>query len=157
MTVEFNNPGATVTTGSARRTVSLNGLPVVDETVALCDEATTCPLATGFNNRSAASTWPDVTGKVVSTVHWYDESKAELLCIKTTVTAGAAAGPRLRGVPPATAERLQHLAQPVFRHSTALVALSPSEFQPLEFGGLCPAVANHTHGGWRWWYGADRW
>jgi hypothetical protein len=86
MAVEFENPGAPVTYGTARRTVSLNGLPVVDETVALCPDATTCPLTTGFNNRSATTSWPDVTGKVVSTVRWYDESAAELLCIKTSVT-----------------------------------------------------------------------
>jgi hypothetical protein len=86
MAVEFENPGAPVTYGTAKRTVSLNGLPVVDETVGLCPDATTCPLATGFNNRSATTSWPDVTGKIVSTVRWYDESAAELLCIKTSVT-----------------------------------------------------------------------
>jgi hypothetical protein len=163
MTVEFTNPGITVQGGTAHRTVSLNGLPIVDETVSLCNEATACPLTTGFNNRSAPSTWPDVTGKIASTVRWADENGDELLCIKTVVTT-AAAGPRLRGVPPATisatqktlqiifqkysqnqsrrdwlgrqqnslfrkdsseklAERIRHIAQPVFQHSTALVPL----------------------------------
>lgn len=97
MAVEFENPGQAVESGSAKRSVTLNGLPVVDETVALCPDATTCPLTTGFNNRSATSTWPDVTGKVVSTIRWYDESAAELLCIKTSVTVSS---PRLRGSRP---------------------------------------------------------
>lgn len=95
MAVEFQNPGASVTHGTAKRTVTLNGLPVVDETVGLCPDATECPLASGFNNRSATSTWPDVTGKVVSTIRWYDESAAELLCIKTSVNVASAH--RLRG------------------------------------------------------------
>lgn len=98
MAVEFQNPGAPVEYGTAKRTVSLNGLPIVDETVALCPDATTCPIASGFNNRSATSTWPDVTGKVVSTIRWYDESAAELLCIKTSVTVSEVKkSHRLRG------------------------------------------------------------
>ena len=120
MTVEFQNPGAEVTDGKARRKVTLNGLPVVDETVALCGEATTCPLVSGFNNRSAASTWPDVTGKIVSTIQWLDSAGAELLCIKTSVTT---ARPRLRGVPRASTEAVQHLVQPVFIHSKALTVI----------------------------------
>jgi hypothetical protein len=96
MAVEFENPGAPIAYGTAKRTVSLNGLPVVDEVVALCPDATTCPLTTGFNNRSVTSTWPDITGKVVSTIRWYDESAAELLCIKTSVTVSSVKH-RLRG------------------------------------------------------------
>jgi hypothetical protein len=96
MAVEFENPDAPVAYGTAKRTVSLNGLPVVDEAVALCGDATTCPLTTGFNNRSVTSTWPDITGKVVSTIRWYDESAAELLCIKTSVTVSSVEH-RLRG------------------------------------------------------------
>jgi len=119
MTVEFQNPGADVTAGSAHRKVSLNGLPIVDETVALCSEATSCPLIAGFNNRSAPSTWPDVKGKVVSTIQWFDTTGAELLCIKTSVSS-AVAGPSLRGAKHLTAEAIQHLAQPVFVHSQAI-------------------------------------
>jgi hypothetical protein len=96
MAVEFENPGAPVTYGTAKRTVFLNSLPVVDETIALCPDATICPLTSGFNNRSATSTWPDVTGKIVSTIRWYDESAAELLCIKTSVSVSETAY-RLRG------------------------------------------------------------
>jgi hypothetical protein len=86
MTVEFQNPGNTITSGTAHRTVSLNGLPVTDETVALCNEATECPLTTGFNNRSSTTTWPDVSGKIASTIRWFDDRDEELLCIKTVVT-----------------------------------------------------------------------
>jgi hypothetical protein len=106
MAVEFENPGQVVESGSAKRSLTLNGLPVVDETVALCPDATACPLLSGFNNRSAISTWPDVTGKVVSTIRWYDETAAELLCIKTSVTvspsSSSSASYRLRGSRPQT-------------------------------------------------------
>jgi hypothetical protein len=97
MAVEFQNPGGPVSSGTARRTVSLNGLPVVDETVALCPDATECPLVAGFNNRSATSTWPDVTGKVVSTIRWYDAETTELLCIKTSVNVPTSETTHLRG------------------------------------------------------------
>lgn len=118
MTVEFQNPGSTVSSGTAHRTVSLNGLPIVDETVALCREATECPLTSGFNNRSSATTWPDVTGKVVSTIRWFDDSAGELLCIKTVVSTAATS--HLRGIKP-SAENMIHLATPHFQHSKELV------------------------------------
>lgn len=143
MTVEFQNLGAEVIDGTAHRTVSLNGLPVVDETVALCNEATTCPLVSGFNNRSAASAWPDVKGKIVSTVRWMDSAGAELLCIKTSVST--AMGPRLRGGPLLNADSLQHLAQPVFVHSTE-VALR-AEVSPLDLCWMYPEyLANKSLG-----------
>lgn len=139
MTVEFQNPGAQVTDGKAHRRVTLNGLPVVDETVALCGEATSCPLTAGFNNRSALSTWPDVTGKVVSTIQWLDSAGAELLCIKTFVST--AQGARLRGSASlsATADALQHLAQPLFVHSKE-VALVPGASLRHVSNGTCPVV-----------------
>jgi hypothetical protein len=141
MTVEFQNPGATIADGTAHRTVTLNGLPVVDETVALCNEATTCPLATGFNNRSATSTWPDVKGKIVSTVRWFATDGEELLCIKTAVSV--AAGPALRGH--LNAHALQHLAQPVFVHSTEVALRVVEPHLPLL--GLCPVFpANQSVG-----------
>jgi hypothetical protein len=106
MAVEFENPGQAVERGSVKRSLTLNGLPVVDETVALCPDATACPLTVDFNNRSATSTWPDITGKVVSTIRWYDETAAELLCIKTSVTvspsSSSSASYRLRGSRPHT-------------------------------------------------------
>jgi hypothetical protein len=129
MTVEFQNPGIPVTDGKAHRKVTLNGLPVVDETVALCGEATECPLATGFNNRSAPSTWPDVTGKIVSTIQWLDLAGAELLCIKTSVTT---VRPRLRGVPRASTEAVQHLTHSVFSHSKALTLIPEAPLVPAQ-------------------------
>ena len=140
MAVEFQNPGAPVTHGTAKRTVTLNGLPVVDETVGLCPDATTCPLDIGFNNRSATSNWPDVTGKVVSTIRWYDESAAELLCIKTSVTVSS--GSRLRGHHHHTrhaATALGGIWTPHV-HSTALVAVPPKDvavwYVPINFNNI---------------------
>jgi hypothetical protein len=129
MTVEFQNPGTEVVYGTAHRTVSLNGLPVVDETVSLCNEATACPLTTGFNNRSASSIWPDVRGKIVSTVRWSASNGEELLCIKTSVST--AMGPRLRGGFLLNADSLQHLAQPVFVHSKEVALRSEASLLDL--------------------------
>lgn len=145
MTVEFQNPDGTIADGKAHRTVTLNGLPVVDETVALCGEATTCPLTSGFNNRSALSTWPDVHGKIVSTIRWSANDGEELLCIKTSVSTAMGPFPRLRGTP-INADALQHLAQPVFVHSKE-VALIPGatlhdhHYHPLVFQANKSSVA----------------
>jgi hypothetical protein len=94
--LEFSNSGPEITpanAGVAATVITLNGLPFSDSKP-LCDD-TACPIATGFNNRSSETTWPDVTGKVVSTIRWTDAADTELLCIQTTVRVGAP--PVLRG------------------------------------------------------------
>jgi len=91
--LEFTNTGPEITpanAGSASTTVTLNGLPFSDSKP-LCDD-TACPIVVGFNNRSSETTWPDVTGKVVSTIRWTDAADAELLCIQTTVRVGSLRG-----------------------------------------------------------------
>ena len=93
--LEFTNTGPDITpanAGIAATSISINGLPYSDAKP-LCED-TACPIVSGFNNRTSETTWPDVTGKVVSTIRWTDAANAELLCIQTTVRVGAS--PRLR-------------------------------------------------------------
>ena len=94
--LEFSNTGPEITSanaGVAATSITLNGLPFTDSKP-LCDD-TACPIVVGFNNRSSETTWPDVTGKVVSTIRWTDAANTELLCIQTSVRVGAS--PVLRG------------------------------------------------------------
>lgn len=105
--LEFTNTGPEITpanAGMATNSIVLNGLPYSDSKP-LCDD-TACPLVVGFNNRTSETTWPDVTGKVVSTIRWTDAASAELLCIQTTVRVGS-----LRGSSTTTAPLLPFLQQ----------------------------------------------
>jgi hypothetical protein len=86
LVLEFTNNGPEVNAGTVATTITLNGLPYSDSKP-LCDD-TACPIVPGFNNRTSETTWPDITGKVVSTIRWSDAQEAELLCIQTTVRVG---------------------------------------------------------------------
>jgi hypothetical protein len=84
MTVEFENPGPIITDATVTTAVSLNYIPLTPSTKSLCED-TECPIATGFNNRSTASTWPDtVSGKISSKITWTDPTGHSLLCIQLT-------------------------------------------------------------------------
>lgn len=89
MTVELNNPGAPVTDGTVTTSVTLNGIPFSPSTESLC-ENTVCPIVTGWNDKSATSTWPStVSGKVVSKSQWFGTDGKSLLCVQTSVKVGA--------------------------------------------------------------------
>jgi len=83
MTVQFNNPGPAITSGTVTTTLSYNFIPFSPTTEALCTN-TACPLVTGFNDRSTTNPWPEATGTVVSTINW-DLDGNNLLCIKLNV------------------------------------------------------------------------
>ena len=84
MTVQFNNPGSVITSGTVTTTLTYNFIPFAPTTEALCTN-TACPLVTGFNDRSTANPWPsDITGSVSSTIKWNLDSD-NLLCIKLNV------------------------------------------------------------------------
>jgi len=84
MTVQFENPGPSITSGSVTSSFTLNGLPFSPTVEDLCTN-TQCPLITGFNDRSAISTWPTgLSGKIQSRISWTDILGNELLCIEIT-------------------------------------------------------------------------
>jgi len=79
---------APITGGTAYYSATLNGLGPFTSTAALCDETAKtndpCPLAVGHHHEvSVASN--TVTGKVVTTITWEDESGAQILCAKITI------------------------------------------------------------------------
>ena len=84
MTVQFNNPGSPIDSGTVSTTITLNGLPFAPSTEALCTN-TQCPLVSGPNDRSTNSTWQNsITGKVQSHIVWNDLDGHQLLCIDIT-------------------------------------------------------------------------
>jgi hypothetical protein len=93
MTVQFNNPGPDITSGTATNSIVYNFIKLQPTVEDLCVN-TPCPLVTGFNDRSTNSTWPAVKGIIDSTITWNGVDGSQLLCIKVSVKT---ANSRLRG------------------------------------------------------------
>ncbi len=84
-----NNEAAAVSGGTATTSITLNGLPISPSTQPLC-EATACPIPQGANNRSTNTTWPAVSGKIISRLTWEDSAGKTLLCLLTQVKVASA-------------------------------------------------------------------
>lgn len=76
--------GVTVDAGTAKYSLTLNGLPFTPSTDDLCTQ-TSCPKVSGFYNESSTDTWPSgVSGKIVTKLEWFDSAGNLLLCSQTT-------------------------------------------------------------------------
>jgi hypothetical protein len=75
--------GLTVTAGTAKYSFSFNGIPFSPTVDDLCTQVK-CPLVPGIFNLSTTSTFPSVSGKIISTIQWYNEDGALLLCSELT-------------------------------------------------------------------------
>lgn len=76
--------GVNVTGGTAKYSLTLNGIPFAPSTDDLCTQ-TACPKVAGFYNESSTDTWPGgVSGKIVSKLEWFDTNNNLLLCSETT-------------------------------------------------------------------------
>ena len=76
--------GVTVNAGTAKYSLTLNGIPFTPSTEDLCSQ-TSCPKTSGFYNESSTDTWPaGVSGKVVTKLEWFDAAGTLLLCSQTT-------------------------------------------------------------------------
>jgi hypothetical protein len=76
--------GVTVDAGTAKYSLSLNGIPFTPSTEDLCSQ-TVCPKTAGYHNESSTDTWPSgVSGKVVTKLEWFDTNGNLLLCSQTT-------------------------------------------------------------------------
>jgi hypothetical protein len=96
MDLQFNNNGPAISDGTVYTSLTYNGLPIAVDPKPLCED-TACPIQTGYNNRSTATTWPDSgTGKITSQIKWVSSGET-LLCIQTVVKVGALTRTALRG------------------------------------------------------------
>lgn len=77
--------------GTAKYTIQLNGIPF-QSSEPLCTQ-TDCPKLAGEHIEQSLGTFPDVSGKLVSTVSWYTESGQQIWCVESTFRVGR----RLRG------------------------------------------------------------
>jgi len=81
-----------VTGGTASYGFSFNGIPFSPTVNDLCaDQAggccpDPCPLAVGAHINESKSNFPSgVSGKIVTTIKWADQDKAQILCVEWTV------------------------------------------------------------------------
>lgn len=76
--------GVNIDAGTAKYSLSLNGIPFTPTTEDLCTQ-TTCPKTPGYHNESSTDTWPSgISGKVVTKLEWFDSSGNLLLCSQTS-------------------------------------------------------------------------
>jgi hypothetical protein len=76
--------GVTITGGTAEYAFSFNGIPFSPTVEDLCSQVE-CPMKSGPYSNSTTSPFPDVSGKVVTTLKWFDEKRTLLYCLETTV------------------------------------------------------------------------
>lgn len=76
--------GVTIDAGTAKYSVSLNGIPFTPSEDPLCSQ-TFCPKTAGSYNETSTDTWPTgVSGKIVTKLEWFDANKNLLLCSQVT-------------------------------------------------------------------------
>ena len=76
--------GTTITAGTAKYSISFNGIPFTPSTEDLCTQVV-CPLVSGPYKDSSVSVFPTgLTGKIVSKIEWFDSSSTLLLCTEIT-------------------------------------------------------------------------
>jgi hypothetical protein len=76
--------GVTVTSGSTEYSLTYNGIPFSPTVEDLCSQVE-CPMKAGPYSNSTRSVFPDVSGKIVTRMKWFDEKKQLLYCLETTV------------------------------------------------------------------------
>jgi hypothetical protein len=76
--------GVTVDGGTAKYSLTLNGIPFPGTTDDLCTQVQ-CPLTAGPYSNSSVSVFPaGVSGKIASKIQWYDTSNTLLYCLEVT-------------------------------------------------------------------------
>ena len=76
--------GVSVTSGTAQYGFTFNGIPFSPTTEDLCSQVA-CPLLPGLYSNATTTPFPDVSGKIISTIKWFDDAKTLLYCLETTV------------------------------------------------------------------------
>ena len=86
MSITYTNPGPVVSAGTAKYSISYNGIPY-SETDDLCTQ-TTCPIEIGEHTITSSALWDgSLSGKIATTITWLDQTGAPLMCIYTVVKA----------------------------------------------------------------------
>ena len=84
--IDYTVPdGVEISAGTAKYSVSLNGIPLPSTNDDLCTQIV-CPQVAGTFNISSGDVWNGgVSGKIVSKIEWFDTANSLLLCSQTTI------------------------------------------------------------------------
>lgn len=74
-----------VYSGIAVYEANLNGFPYYDEQD-LCTQ-TECPILSGEHNETSSSVFPEFSGRLITTITWFDEYDDQILCVRATFKA----------------------------------------------------------------------
>lgn len=75
---------SSITSGSAKYSVTLNGIPFPATIEDLCTQ-TSCPKDLGIYNETSHSTFPSgISGKIISKIQWENQDKQPVWCLETT-------------------------------------------------------------------------
>lgn len=73
-----------ITGGTAKYSISLNGIPFTPTTDDLCSQ-TLCPKEIGLYNETSNSDFPSgITGKIVSKIEWKNQNDQPVWCLEST-------------------------------------------------------------------------
>jgi hypothetical protein len=82
-----------ITGGTATYDFSFNGIPFSPTVNDLCVEQAggccpdPCPLGIGHHSDKSITTFPSVSGKIITTIKWADQNGSPILCVEWTVKA----------------------------------------------------------------------
>ena len=80
-----------ITGGTATYGFSFNGIPFSPTVNDLCVEQAggccpdPCPLGIGHHSDKSITTFPSVSGKIITTIKWADQNGTPILCVEWTV------------------------------------------------------------------------
>lgn len=80
-----------ITGGTATYGFSFNGIPFSPTVNDLCVEQAggccpdPCPLGIGHHSDKSITTFPSVSGKIITTIKWADQDGSPILCVEWTV------------------------------------------------------------------------
>ena len=85
LTISAEIPAGTVVNdGTAKYSLSFNGIPFTPTTEDLCSQVA-CPLVAGPYTNSSVSVFPSgLSGKIVTKIEWFDAASTLLLCTEVT-------------------------------------------------------------------------
>lgn len=81
--IAYDLPAPGITAGTATYSFSLNGIPFTPTVEDLCTQ-TPCPKTPGLYNETSWSTFPSISGKIVSQIEWRDPDDTLIWCVENT-------------------------------------------------------------------------
>lgn len=87
------NVAAEVNSGTVEYNCIINGLPVWSQSNDLCSQ-TACPVAVGSHSQESSLAVPEVSGKLICSIKWYNAARENLLCLESSLKLS---GKMLRG------------------------------------------------------------